>query len=153
MSMFTLVISCLTTSNLPWFMDLTFQVPMQYCSLQHWIGWNEMEAKRQRSPGEKDGRWCYLPSEKGQKKAKRQRMDWGSQGVGDQWELVNRDYSSLNRVSLSSSRLKNICGHTHAKLQERPLWVRLGSYYKEYTLSVGGKRNKLKKVKLQTEGK
>ena len=35
MSMFTLVISCLTTSNLPLFMDLTFQVPMQYCSLQH----------------------------------------------------------------------------------------------------------------------
>ena len=33
--MFTLVISCLTTSNLPLFMDLTFQVPMQYCSLQH----------------------------------------------------------------------------------------------------------------------
>ena len=27
--------SCLTTSNVPWFMDLTFQVPMQYCSLQH----------------------------------------------------------------------------------------------------------------------
>ena len=36
MSMFTLAISCLTTSNLPWFMDLTFQVPMQYCCLQHW---------------------------------------------------------------------------------------------------------------------
>ena len=35
MSMFTLAVSCLTTSNLPWFMDLTFQVPMQYCSLQH----------------------------------------------------------------------------------------------------------------------
>ena len=35
-SMFTLAISCLTTSNLPWFVDLTFQVPMQYCSLQHW---------------------------------------------------------------------------------------------------------------------
>ena len=34
-SMFTLALSCLTTSNLPWFMDLTFQVPMQYCSLQH----------------------------------------------------------------------------------------------------------------------
>ena len=33
---FTLAISCLTTSNLPWFMDLTFQVPIQYCSLQHW---------------------------------------------------------------------------------------------------------------------
>ena len=31
MSMFTLAISCLTTSNLSWFMDLTFQVPMQYC--------------------------------------------------------------------------------------------------------------------------
>ena len=37
MSTFTLAISCLTTSNLPWFMDLTFQVPMQYCSLCHWI--------------------------------------------------------------------------------------------------------------------
>ena len=35
MSTFTLATSCLTTSNLPWFMDLTFQVPMQYCSLQH----------------------------------------------------------------------------------------------------------------------
>ena len=35
MSMFTISISCLTTSNLPWFMDLTFQVPMQCCSLQH----------------------------------------------------------------------------------------------------------------------
>ena len=35
MLMFTLVISCLTTSDLPWFMDLTFQVPMQYCFLQH----------------------------------------------------------------------------------------------------------------------
>ena len=28
--------SCLTTSNLPWFMDLAFQVHMQYCSSQHW---------------------------------------------------------------------------------------------------------------------
>ena len=36
MSMFTLAISCLTTSNLPWFMDLTtFQVPMQYFYVQH----------------------------------------------------------------------------------------------------------------------
>ena len=35
MSMFTLAISCLTNSNLPWFLDLTFQVPMQYYSLQH----------------------------------------------------------------------------------------------------------------------
>ena len=35
MPIFTLAISCLTTSNLPWFMDLTFQVPMQYCSLQN----------------------------------------------------------------------------------------------------------------------
>ena len=37
MLMFTLAISCLTMSNLPWFMDLTFQVPTQYCSLQHLI--------------------------------------------------------------------------------------------------------------------
>ena len=36
MLLFTVAISCLTTSNLPWFMDLTFQVPMQYCSLLHW---------------------------------------------------------------------------------------------------------------------
>ena len=35
MSTFTLAISCLTTSILPWFMDLAFQVSMQYCSLQH----------------------------------------------------------------------------------------------------------------------
>ena len=34
--MFTLTISCLITFNLPWFMDLRFQIPMQYCSLQHW---------------------------------------------------------------------------------------------------------------------
>ena len=34
MSIFTLTISCLTTSSLPWFMELTFEVPMQYCSLQ-----------------------------------------------------------------------------------------------------------------------
>ena len=36
MSMFTLVISCFTTSNLPWYMDLTLQVPMPYCSWPHW---------------------------------------------------------------------------------------------------------------------
>ena len=35
MPTFTLAISCLTTSNFPGFMDLKFQVPMQYCSLQH----------------------------------------------------------------------------------------------------------------------
>ena len=35
MSMFTLAISCLSTSNLPWFMDQILQVPRQYCSLQH----------------------------------------------------------------------------------------------------------------------
>ena len=34
--MFTLAISCLTTSNLPKFLDLTFQVPMHYWFLQHW---------------------------------------------------------------------------------------------------------------------
>ena len=36
MSTFTLAISCLTTSNLPQFMDLRIQVSVQYCSLQHW---------------------------------------------------------------------------------------------------------------------
>ena len=34
-SMSILAISCLTTSSLLWFMDLTFQVPVQYCSLWH----------------------------------------------------------------------------------------------------------------------
>ena len=34
--MFTLSISCLTTSNLPWFIGLTFRVPVQYCSLQQY---------------------------------------------------------------------------------------------------------------------
>ena len=34
--MFTLATSCLTTSHLSWYMDLTFHVPMQYWSLQHW---------------------------------------------------------------------------------------------------------------------
>ena len=33
--MFTVVISCLNISNLPWFMDLTLHILMQYCSLQH----------------------------------------------------------------------------------------------------------------------
>ena len=37
MSVFTLAISCLTTSSLPWFMDLIFQVPIQYCSLQYQV--------------------------------------------------------------------------------------------------------------------
>ena len=37
MSTFTHAISFLTTSDLLWFMDLTVQVPMQYCSLQHRI--------------------------------------------------------------------------------------------------------------------
>ena len=36
MSVFTLAISCLPTSNLPWFTDLTFQVPIPFCSLQRW---------------------------------------------------------------------------------------------------------------------
>ena len=49
--MFTLATSCLTTSNLPWFMDLTFQVPMQYCSLQHWTFLL--------SPVTSTTRWCF----------------------------------------------------------------------------------------------
>ena len=35
--MFILTIPCLTTSTLPWFMDITSQVPMQYYSLPPWI--------------------------------------------------------------------------------------------------------------------
>ena len=35
MSVFTLAISCLTMPNLPWFVVLPFQVPMQYYSLLH----------------------------------------------------------------------------------------------------------------------
>ena len=35
MSMFTLAISYLTIYNLPWFLELTFQIPKSYCSLQH----------------------------------------------------------------------------------------------------------------------
>ena len=35
MLMFTLAITSLTNFNLPWLIGLTFQVPMQYCSLQH----------------------------------------------------------------------------------------------------------------------
>ena len=35
MWMFPLAMSCLTMSKLSWFMDLTFQVSMQYYSLQH----------------------------------------------------------------------------------------------------------------------
>ena len=34
MSIFTLAILLIIT-NLPWFMNLTFQIPMQYCSLKH----------------------------------------------------------------------------------------------------------------------
>ena len=34
-SAFNLAISCLTTSNVSWFTDLTFQIPLQYCILQH----------------------------------------------------------------------------------------------------------------------
>ena len=36
MPMVNLAISCLTTSSLSWVMNLTLQVPIQYCSLQHW---------------------------------------------------------------------------------------------------------------------
>ena len=35
MSMFILAISCLTMSSVPWFMNLTSQVPMWHCSLWH----------------------------------------------------------------------------------------------------------------------
>ena len=41
MSMFTLAISYFTTSSLSWFMYLTLQVPMQYCSLIFNIAWKQ----------------------------------------------------------------------------------------------------------------
>ena len=37
MSMFNLATSYLTTSSLPWFLDLTFQDPVECYSFQHWI--------------------------------------------------------------------------------------------------------------------
>ena len=37
MLMFILTVTCLTMSSFLWFMDLTFQIPTQYCSLQHLI--------------------------------------------------------------------------------------------------------------------
>ena len=36
MLVFTLVISCLAIFDLPWYLDLIFQVLKQYCSWQHW---------------------------------------------------------------------------------------------------------------------
>ena len=36
MAVLNLAISCLAMSNLLWFMDLTFQIPVQYFSLQNW---------------------------------------------------------------------------------------------------------------------
>ena len=36
MSVFNLAISFLTTSSFPWFMDLTFQDPVECYSFQHW---------------------------------------------------------------------------------------------------------------------
>ena len=42
--MFTLASSCSTTSNLPWFMDLTFQVPMQYCPLQFYLDFTSINS-------------------------------------------------------------------------------------------------------------
>ena len=34
---FIFSIPCLTMFNIPWFMDITFQIPMQYYSLARWI--------------------------------------------------------------------------------------------------------------------
>ena len=53
MSTLTLAISCLTTFNLPWFMDLTFQVPM-HCEegweLKNWCFWTVVLEKTLESP-------------------------------------------------------------------------------------------------------
>ena len=52
MSTFTLAISCLTTSNLPWLVDLTFQVSI-YCCLQH-------QTLLLSSITSKTGWWCCI---------------------------------------------------------------------------------------------
>ena len=57
MSMLILTI-CLNMSNLPWFMDLTFQVPMQYCSSQHWT----LLSSPNTSTAERHFRFCPLAS-------------------------------------------------------------------------------------------
>ena len=54
--MFTLAISCLTMPNLPGFMDLTFQLPVQYCSLQH----QTLLSLPDISPNEHH--FCFVPS-------------------------------------------------------------------------------------------
>ena len=52
MSVFTLAFSCLTTSNLPWFKHITFQVPIHYCSLQ--------QQTLPPSPGTSTTRCCFF---------------------------------------------------------------------------------------------
>ena len=54
--MFTLVISCLNTSNSFWFMDLAFQVLMQYCSSQPWTLISPPETSTTQHP------FCYGPA-------------------------------------------------------------------------------------------
>ena len=54
--MFTFAISCLTMPNLPWYMDLTFQLPVQYCSSQH----QTLLSLPDTSPNEHH--FCFVPS-------------------------------------------------------------------------------------------
>ena len=50
MSEFTLAVSYLTIASFPWFMDLTFQVPRQYCFLQHHTLLSPPDSSRTGSP-------------------------------------------------------------------------------------------------------
>ena len=50
MSVFTLAVSYLTIASFPWFMDLTFQVPRQYCFLQHHTLLSPPDSSRTGSP-------------------------------------------------------------------------------------------------------
>lgn len=69
--------------------------------------------------------------------------------------LVSRDCSSLNRVSfVFKSIKKHLWAHTRKALQESTIGEDLAATTRN-TLSVLGEKEiiKLKKVKLQTEGK
>ena len=65
--MFTLAISYLTTSNLPWFMDLTFQVPMQYHQMvilkSDWLYSLQLKMEKLSTVSKnKTGSWLWLKS-------------------------------------------------------------------------------------------
>ena len=89
LSMFTLAISCLTSSNLPWFMDLTFQVPIQYCSLQLWLPFprqtheGNFEQQRAGNTREVSNRWSVARASVHFRNT--WRLVWSEVGCGSSW--------------------------------------------------------------------